>query len=121
MRSIHVADAVGQSGFNLVDKGPTAAEPSLSVADDDIGVDLHNRVDELEEQVGALAADIFDFQVQIDALVDEVDQYACVLAGWGFGLIDDGDPVIVDRDLAVAAIARFTQALESSDNANAAA
>jgi hypothetical protein len=85
------------------------------------GVDLENRVDELEEQVGAFAAENFDLQVQIDALVDDVDQYACVLAGWGFELIDDGDPVIVDPDLVVAAIARFTQALGSSNNANAAA
>jgi hypothetical protein len=118
--NLHVADAVGQSDFNLVDKGK----------DDGIGVDLQNRVDELEEQVGALeeqvdeleeeagalADDNFDLQVQTDALVDDLAQYECVLAGWGFKLVDDGDPVMVDRDLAVAGIALFTQALGSSNN-----
>jgi hypothetical protein len=124
MNLIHVADAVGQSASVSESKAsaasgnPTAAEPSLSVEDD--GVDLQNRVDELEEQVGALEDDNVDLQIQIDALVDDLTQYECVLAGWGFKLIDDGDPVMVDRDLAVAAIALFTQALGSSNNIDAA-
>jgi hypothetical protein len=107
--------------FHTAHSNPTAAEPSTAVEDDDIGVDLQDRVDALEEQIDELEIENFDLQVQIEALDDDVAQYACVLAGWGFGLIDDGDPVMVDRDLVVAAIARFTQALGSPDNTIAAA
>ena len=77
--------------------------------------DLQNWVDEFEQQLNVLAIGNFDLRVQNDALVDDLYQYESVLVGWGLKL-DDGDLVMVDRDLAVAAIAFFTQALGSSNN-----
>ena len=121
--------------FHTAHGNPTAVEPSPSVEEledlearelredlevtlEDLGVDLQAQVDQLEELVGALGIENFDLQVQIDALDDDLAQYACALAGLGLGLIDDGDLVMIDRDLVIAAIARFTQALGSSDNIN---